>query len=140
MKYKIAFICNSNSKRSQMAEAIAKAKYGDLFDVYSAGVSKKDSINEFAIQVVKEKLGIDISKTQTIKTIDSLPKDLDIIVEMGCEMNCPFIYSEKKNVKKINFNIPTTKSYEEVVEIYGDIEKKIKNIYDIIFSNRVMKW
>ncbi len=66
-KYKIAFICNSNSKRSQIAEAIANTKYGDVFLAFSAGVNNKDVIDENAIKVIKEKLNIDISKKKKKK-------------------------------------------------------------------------
>ncbi len=140
-KYKIAFICNSNSKRSQIAEAITKYKYGSYFEVYSAGLNNKDKISELAVKVVKEKINIDILDTQSITNIIELPSDLDIIIEMGCELNCPIINSTKKDVIRINFNIPATKSYLEVSSIFDDIERKIDNVYDIIFNSKGnLKW
>ena len=36
-KKKILFICTHNSARSQMAEGYMNAKYGDLYEAYSAG-------------------------------------------------------------------------------------------------------
>ena len=37
-KEKILFLCYHNSARSQMAEGLLRALYGDKYEVYSAGV------------------------------------------------------------------------------------------------------
>lgn len=40
-KPKVAFVCVHNSCRSQMAEALAKSRYADVFEAYSAGIQTK---------------------------------------------------------------------------------------------------
>jgi arsenate reductase (thioredoxin) len=61
-KTKILFICSHNAARSQMAEAIANSKFGDILEASSAG-SSPTRIDPYAITVMKE-LGIDISKNR----------------------------------------------------------------------------
>jgi len=36
-KTRVLFICTANAARSQMAEGLLRAKYGDRFEVFSAG-------------------------------------------------------------------------------------------------------
>ena len=58
-KMKILFICYHNSARSQMAEGLLRALYGDRYEAYSAGI-EASQVDPRAIEVMKE-LGIDIS-------------------------------------------------------------------------------
>lgn len=66
MKTKVLFICTHNSARSQMAEELLRAMYGNHYDVYSAGI-EPSKVNPYAIKVMSE-IGIDIS-TQYSKNI-----------------------------------------------------------------------
>ena len=56
---KILFICTHNSARSQMAEGIVNALYGDRFEAFSAGTEPL-WVHPYTIQVMQE-IGIDIS-------------------------------------------------------------------------------
>ena len=58
-KMKILFICYHNSARSQMAEGLLRALYGDRYEAYSAGI-EASQVDPRAIEVMKE-IGIDIS-------------------------------------------------------------------------------
>lgn len=59
MKTKVLFICTHNSARSQMAEGLLRAMYGNHYDVYSAGI-EPSKVSPYAIKVMSE-IGIDIS-------------------------------------------------------------------------------
>ena len=56
---KILFVCVHNSARSQMAEGLLRAMYGDTYEVYSAGV-EASKIDLRAVKVMSE-IGIDIT-------------------------------------------------------------------------------
>lgn len=90
-KYKIAFVCVHNSCRSQMAEAITKELASDMFEAYSGGTETKPQINQDAVRIIKKLYDIDMNKTQKSKLIDDLPQELDVLVTMGCNVECPFI-------------------------------------------------
>lgn len=89
-KINVAFVCVHNSCRSQMAEALAKAKYADVFNAYSAGTETKAKINQDAVRILKDRYQIDMEQTQHSKLIDTLPK-IDILVTMGCNVECPYL-------------------------------------------------
>ncbi len=89
-KIKVAFVCVHNSCRSQMAEAIAKLAAPDSFEAYSAGTDTKPQINQDAVQVIKGLYGVDMNLTQKSKLISDIP-EVDIVVNMGCNVNCPYI-------------------------------------------------
>lgn len=58
-KKNVLFLCFHNSARSQMAEGLLRAIYGDRYEVYSAGV-KATNVDPRAVLVMSE-IGIDIS-------------------------------------------------------------------------------
>ncbi|HER44262.1 MAG TPA: arsenate reductase ArsC [Candidatus Eisenbacteria bacterium] len=62
-KYKLLFLCTGNQARSQMAEALLKARDGELFDVVSAGSVPKPAVHPLAVDVLSER-GIDISAAE----------------------------------------------------------------------------
>ncbi|ACL70216.1 arsenate reductase ArsC [Halothermothrix orenii] len=88
-KTKVAFVCVGNSCRSQMAEGFAKHLASDLLEVYSAGTRPAPRVNPNAVEVMSE-VGIDISN-QHPKLLEDIPSELDVLITMGCNVQCPFI-------------------------------------------------
>lgn len=87
----IGFICVHNSCRSQMAEGWAKQLAGDRFAIYSAGSEKYHEVKPLATQVMQE-CGIDMSQHYP-KLLSDIPATLDIVITMGCNVDCPYIAS-----------------------------------------------
>lgn len=92
MKYKIAFVCVHNSCRSQMAEGWAKAIGQDIFEAYSAGTEEYPEVKPLAVEVMEE-AGVDMSEHYP-KLLSDIPESLDILVTMGCNVQCPFVPSK----------------------------------------------
>jgi arsenate reductase (thioredoxin) len=63
------FLCVENSARSQMAEGLARALFGDSIRVHSAG-SHPAGVDALAVAAMAE-IGIDIS-AQTSKSVESI--------------------------------------------------------------------
>lgn len=57
---KVLFLCNGNSARSQMAEALLNAKAKDRFIAFSAGIDPAETVNLLAVETMA-KMEIDIS-------------------------------------------------------------------------------
>mgnify|MGYP002619728366 CR=1 FL=1 len=87
----ILFLCVANSARSQMAEGLARARFGDAVRVQSAG-SAPSQVNPWAIAAMKE-LGIDLVEhhSKSVDTID--PASVDVVITLCAEEVCPVFLS-----------------------------------------------
>ena len=83
----LLFLCVANSARSQMAEGLARARFGERARVQSAG-SAPSSVNPLAVQAMAE-VGIDISG-QWSKRVDTIdPATVDTVVTLCADEVCP---------------------------------------------------
>lgn len=118
-----------------MAEAISKLIASDSFDAYSAGTETKPQINQDAVAVIKELYGVDMNATQKSKLISDIPA-VDIVVTMGCNVNCPFLPC--KHREDWGLEDPSGKYNSEFVKTAKLIEEKIidlKNRLNTILHN-----
>ncbi|MFI3324990.1 MAG: arsenate reductase ArsC [Clostridia bacterium] len=121
-KPKVAFICNHNSCRSQMAQALGTMLASDVFESYSAGTIIKDHINPDAVRLMKEIYNIDMEATQYNKVIADIPKP-DVVIFMGCNVSCPYLpfeYSENWGLDD-----PSGKDDVEFKKIIDSIHEKV---------------
>lgn len=91
---RILFLCVANSARSQMAEGLARAEFGDSADVLSAG-SQPQAVHPLAIEAMRE-IGIDISRHQptSIDVVDI--STVDMIVTLCAEEVCPLVLGHQR--------------------------------------------
>ena len=89
MKKKVAFVCTHNSCRSIMAEGWAKHLGRDIMEVYSAGTEKYSGPKPLALEVMKD-AGVNMEHAAS-KLLDDIPQSLDILITMGCGVECPFV-------------------------------------------------
>ena len=90
MKKKVLFVCTHNSARSQMAEGLLRALYGDRYEAFSAGI-QPSKVNPYAITVMAE-IGVDIS-THYSKHVDvyhGIRFDYVVTVCNQAKETCPF--------------------------------------------------
>ncbi len=90
MRQRVLFICTHNSARSQMAEGLLKAFYGDRYEAYSAG-TQPSGVNPNAVRVMNE-IGIDISAHRS-KSVDEFRESKFDYVITVCDQareTCPF--------------------------------------------------
>ncbi len=83
----ILFLCVANSARSQMAEALARARFGAAVRVQSAG-SAPSRVNPYALRALAE-VGVptDGLHSKHVDTID--PASVDLVVTLCAEEQCP---------------------------------------------------
>ena len=134
-KVSIAFVCTHNSSRSQMSEAVAKLDHSDFFKPYSAGTHLKKRINPDAVSLIKKEYGFDMEETQFNKTLDHLPKSLDVLVTMGCGVECPYIPT--KHREDWDLDDPTGKDISEFHKTLSLIQKKMQTLRNCIESGEV---
>ncbi len=121
-KPKVAFVCNHNSCRSQMAEALGKLLAADVFESYSAGTEIKDSINPQAVRLIKQEYNIDMTTTQSTKIIDNIPSP-DVVIFMGCNVSCPHLVARR--TENWGLDDPSGKDDATFLRIIEKIEKNI---------------
>lgn len=135
MKYKVAFVCIGNSCRSQIAEGFAKEYGSDLLEVYSAGTNPADEVKPNAIKVMEE-VGIDISD-QYPKLLEDIPDELDILITMGCGVECPFIPCKMR--EDWGLDDPAGKPIEVFREARDIIDEKVKGLIEKAREDKILK-
>lgn len=89
MKRTVLFLCTGNSCRSQMAEAIVNACYGEQWQAFSAGTKPAGYVHPKARQALAE---IGIQHVGQSKHINDLPRrDFDLVVTVcdSAAEECP---------------------------------------------------
>jgi arsenate reductase (thioredoxin) len=122
----VLFLCTHNSARSQMAEALLNALYGDKYRAYSAGVTPT-KVNPYVVKAMAE-VGIDISGNRS-KSIEAFRKENFNYVVTVCDSareNCPFFPGEK--VLHQSFEDPSQfrGSEEEIMKGVRRVREEIK--------------
>ncbi|MGM0413741.1 MAG: arsenate reductase ArsC [Bacillota bacterium] len=123
-KLKVGFICVGNSCRSQMAEGFAREYGSEIFEVYSAGTDPAPEVKPNAVKAMEEK-GIDISD-QYPKLLEEIPGELDILITMGCNVECPYIPCKFR--EDWGLDDPAGHPIEVFRETREIIEEKVKDL------------
>lgn len=95
-KKKVLFVCTHNSARSQMAEGLMNAFYGDRFIACSAG-THPTSLNPYAVRAMEE-LDVDISKQRSKSLGAYAGEEFDYVVTVcdSAKEGCPVFPGAKK--------------------------------------------
>lgn len=133
MKYKVAFVCVHNSCRSQMAEGWGKSIDKDVMEVYSAGTENYPEVKPLAVQAMKE-VGIDISN-HVPKLLSDIPSDIDIVIKMGCNVNCPYLPS--KHTEDWGLADPSGGSIEDFRKTRDILKHKVEDLVSRIVSGEL---
>ena len=134
-KIRVLFICTANAARSQMAEGLLKTRYGDRFEVFSAG-TRQSRVSARAIQVMNE-IGIDISHhhSKTLDEMTGMTFDLAVTLCDNAHRICPVVSCAKKT---IHYGFPdphlTPGSDEDILQGYRDVRDKIATLIDTTFG------
>ncbi len=134
-KKKVLFICTHNSARSQIAEGILRALYGDRYEAYSAG-THPTGVHSYAVKVMAE-INIDISQhtSKSIERFKQIRFDYVITLCDKAKATCPFFPGAKKLIHK-GFQDPSqfTSSPREALahfrQIRDEINDWIKKTFD----------
>jgi arsenate reductase (thioredoxin) len=134
-KTRVLFICTANAARSQMAEGFLRARYGDRYEVFSAG-TRQSKVSTRATTVMQE-IGIDISHHHS-KTLAALEgKSFDIAVTLcdNAHAICPIVPGAMKTIHK-EFADPhlTPGTEEEILDGYRKVRDNITAWIDSTFG------
>ena len=133
MKTTVAFICVHNSCRSQMAEGWARKLVSDSLTVYSAGTEDYPEVKPLAVEVMEE-VGVDMS-SQKPKLLSDIPAELDILITMGCNVECPNVPS--KHREDWGLDDPSGGPIEDFRETRELIKEKVNDLILRVKNNEI---
>ncbi|MCH7640347.1 MAG: arsenate reductase ArsC [Bacteroidetes bacterium] len=133
----VLFVCTHNSARSQMAEGLLRARYGDRYRSLSAG-TEPGGVNPFAVEAMRE-LGIDISshRSEHVDAYINQPLDYVVTVCDSAKEACPYIPATRQNIH-MNFPDPSAAvgSDEEKLNAFRTVRDAIAEWIDATFGLR----
>ncbi|MBL0216659.1 MAG: GNAT family N-acetyltransferase [Myxococcales bacterium] len=106
----VLFLCVANSARSQIAEGLARQRFGDRLRILSAG-SRPTRVNPLAIETMKA-VGVDLT-THHSKLVEDLdPAGIELVITLCAEEVCPAFYAP---VRRLHWPItdPATDATDE---------------------------
>ncbi len=134
---KILIVCTGNSCRSQMAEGLVNALWGDRWKADSAG-TKPSIINRLAIKAMAE-IGIDISGQKSKHVDQFIGQSIDIVVTVcdDAAENCPFIPGARRTV---HMPIPDPAEYTDLPEEiamphFREARDRLKRELDVLLNS-----
>jgi arsenate reductase len=134
-KKRVLFICTANAARSPMAEGLLRAKFGNRYEVFSAG-TRQSKVSTRAIAVMQE-VGIDIShhRSKTLAEFEGTPFDLAITLCDNAHAVCPMVSGARKTIHH-GFSDPhlTPGTEEEVLDGYRKVRDEISAWIDTTFG------
>ncbi len=131
----ILFLCNHNSARSQIAEALLKARGLEHFKVFSAGLEPRP-VSEDAIAAMKE-VGIDISGNRSKSTKEFMGREIihqAIFLCSDSEPDCPRIYPFANHSQE--WRIPSPDALAEKMGATADAYREVREL----ISGKITAW
>ena len=119
----VLFLCTHNAGRSQMALGYFTHLAGDAAVGLSGGSEPADQINPAAVAAMAE-VGIDITGEYPKPWTDSIVREADVVVTMGCGDQCPYIPG--KRYVDWELDDPHGRSLEDVRSIRDEIGGRVE--------------
>jgi arsenate reductase len=139
-KERVLFICDHNSARSQMAEALLSLLAGDRYDVESAGFEPRP-ILPLVVELMEE-VGVDLSEKKSQSVFDVYRRGeafryVIAVCSRSSEVNCPIFPGTHNNRLRVVFTDPSslTGTREERLEGIRRIRDEIRTEIE-----RFLRW
>ena len=125
MKKRVLFICTHNSARSQMAEGLLNAFYGDKYEGYSAGVTPT-KVNPYVVKSMAE-IGIDISRNHSKSIEEFRGENFNYVVTVcdSASEACPFFPGEEVIHKSFDDPSQFKGSEKEILKQVRQVRQEI---------------
>ena len=133
---RVLFICTHNAARSQMAEGLLRALYGNRYEIFSAG-TEPGRVSPYAIRVMAE-IRIDIGTHRSKGLQEFLDQTFDYVITVcdHAKESCPYFPGGKKILHK-SFEDPSALNgtEEEIMAGFRRVRNEIRNWIENEFPN-----
>ncbi len=136
---KVLFLCTHNSARSQIAEGLLRAMFGDRYEASSAGI-EASSVDPRAVLVMKE-IGIDISgqRSKSAEEFQDTIFDLAITVCDRAKQACPICSTQLQlPTKSPRAREVIHRSFEDPAVAGGSEEEKLETFRQV--RDEIKEW
>lgn len=130
----VLFVCTHNSARSQMAEGLLRARYGDRYEAFSAG-TERTHVRPLAVEAMRE-IGIDLSG-HTSKTVDDLgERAFDVVVTVcdSAREACPYVPARHTLHESFPDPSAATGTEAERLAVFRDVRDRLAAWIDATFG------
>lgn len=125
---KVLFLCTGNSCRSQMAEAIVNARFGDAWEAVSAGTKPAGYTHPKAIEALAE-IGIQHEgRSKLPDEYRDVKFDLVVTVCDSAAEDCPVWLGQGKKIHHSFFDPAKTDDIEDFRRVRDEITFAMENI------------
>jgi arsenate reductase (thioredoxin) len=124
----VLFLCTGNSCRSQMAEAIVNARFGDEWQAVSAGTKPAGYTHPKALAALEE-IGIQHEGRSKLPN-EFREVDFDLVVTV-CDLaaeDCPVWLGQGKKVHHSFFDPAKTDEMDDFRRVRDEIAREMENI------------
>jgi arsenate reductase len=129
MKRKVLFLCTGNSCRSQMAEAIVNARYGDEWEAVSAGTKPAGYVHPKGLAALAE-IGIEHSgRSKLADEFRGVDFDLVVTVCDSAAEECPLWLGKGK---KIHHSFPDPAKTDDLADFRLVRDMIMREIPDLL--------
>lgn len=130
---RVLFLCVANAARSQMAEGLARALWGEQATVQSAG-SRPSRVHPLAVAALAE-VGVDLSQQQSkhVDTIDAA--SVDVVITLCAEEECPVFLGR---AARLSWSMPDPDRRGEVLDDAARLQL-FRNARDLLVA-RLQAW
>jgi len=138
MRPSVLFVCTHNSARSQLAEALLRDRFGERFEVFSAGTEATRVKPE--VPVVLAEVGIDVSghRSKTVGSFGRRSFDYVVTVCDAAKEACPYVPARLARVHA-PFPDPSdvTEDPEARLQAFREARDRIASWIERVFAGEV---
>ncbi len=121
---RIMFVCQKNSRRSQMAEGFAKVLGKNKVIVTSSGL-EASQVDPCVVQVMSE-VSIDVSEQVSKPLSDFKPEDYDVVISLcGCGVNLPTAWVRREVFEDWQLDDPEGQPIDTFRRVRDEVKDRV---------------
>lgn len=124
---RLMFVCQHNSRRSQMAEGFAQTLGEGKIAVSSSGLAVSE-VDPVTVKVMSE-IGIDISNQSSKPLSNFNPQDYDVVISLcGCGVNLPEEWVLREIFEDWHLEDPAGQTIATFRRVRDEVKEKVGNL------------
>lgn len=134
---KIAFVCEGNAGRSQLATALAEQerdRRGLDIEIVTGGVTPSDHVHEEVVEVLAEE-DIDISDRTPRKVQPDEIVDADYVITMGCSVDEFKPAGWEGTAHRWTLDHPSAGDIESARTQRDEIRSRVEHLFDTLVKD-----